>query len=268
MMRPYLALLKQQMRVRLQFRAALLGQVATNIFWALTRAAILRAFYTSGAGSASISLAQAVNMCWLTEICLYLMPGYLMDYSIWTQISRGEVGYDLLRPLDLYAHWYARTLAGRFSDFLLVLLPVGAAGLLMPGGLGLRLTAPPLSILAGVFTLATGMLLSCAMILVVFAACMDVHVGSGPASALMTCSQILAGSILPLQLWPDFMQGFLAFQPFASMMDLPMRFLAGSAGLSELPRVLLVQGFWFMALLALGRFWVKRNLRRMVIQGG
>ncbi len=117
-------------------------------------------------------------------------------------------------------------------------------------------------------TLITGLFFSCAVICLSYAAYMDVSVGPSLANVLMLISQVLAGSVLPLQLWPDKMQRFLAWQPFAGLMDLPLRFMVGSATLSELPRVLLLQAFWGAVIFLLGRFWIRRNLRRPIVQGG
>ena len=64
------------------------------------------------------------------------------------------------------------------------------------------------------------------------------------------------------------MQTFLRWQPFAAMMDLPLRFFAGSAALSELPGVLLGQLIWGVIIWRLGRAWIGLNLRRLVAQGG
>ena len=111
------------------------------------------------------------------------------------------------------------------------------------------------SVLAGLFTLCTGLVVSCAAICLKYGAQMDVNVGEAPARVMALVMQILGGYVLPLQLWPDFMQGFLKWQPFASMIDLPLRFMAGTASLSELPQVL-------------GRAWIGRNLKRLIVQGG
>ena len=51
-------------------------------------------------------------------------------------------------------------------------------------------------------------------------------------------------------------------------MDLPLRFMAGTASLSELPRVLLTQAAWGAVIWRLGRAWIGRNLRRLIVQGG
>lgn len=267
-MRAYFAVFRQQLLAGLQYRAGFWGTTTTHVVWAYVRVAIITAFYRYGGGEAGITLRQAVTMIWLQEIALNLLPGYGMDFTVWNKINRGEVAYDLVRPLDVYGHWYASAVSVKLSGFLLAVGPVTAVALLVPGEMGLRAVAPPLSFLAGIFTLATGLAVSCAAICLFYAAQMDVSLGDAPARVMMVISQILAGSLLPLQLWPDFMQTFLLWQPFASMMDLPLRFMAGTASLSELPRVLLTQAAWGAVIWRLGRAWIGRNLRRLIVQGG
>jgi ABC-2 type transport system permease protein len=97
---------------------------------------------------------------------------------------------------------------------------------------------------------------------------MDTRLGDGVARLFMAIAQVFAGIILPLQLWPDWAQGFLRLQPFAGALDLPLRFYIGSAHISELGRVLLSQLLWTAGMIALGRAWINRNLRKLVIQGG
>ena len=84
----------------------------------------------------------------------------------------------------------------------------------------------------------------------------------------MYATQILAGSVLSLQLWPESLQALMRFQPFSGMMDLPLRFFVGSEPLSALPGVLATQLFWAAALIFIGRRWIGRNLTRLTIQGG
>ena len=267
-MKAYIALFRQQFLSSLQYRAAFWSQVVTSIFWAYVHAAILATFYRFGSGTASLTLRQAIAFVWLKEIALNLLPGFGMNMNIWSRICKGEVAYDLVRPLDLYGHWYFSELSARLAPFITALAPLLLAALITPGELGLRLSAAPLSLLAGLITLSTGVLFSCAVACLSYAMCMDVRIGHAPANMFLLVVQVLAGSILPLQLWPDSMQRFLAMQPFAGLMDLPLRFMVGSATLSELPRVLMMQAVWGALIVLLGRFWVGRNLKRLIVQGG
>ena len=60
------------------------------------------------------------------------------DLEIEKLIREGGVAYELLRPVDLYAFWYVRTLASRVATTSLRSLPIVlVAGLVLPA-LGLE----------------------------------------------------------------------------------------------------------------------------------
>lgn len=265
---PYWALLRQQLIAGLQFRAGLWAKLTTNIFWGYVRAVIIWAFYKYGSGSASISLQQAVGIIWLQQIALNLVSGFGMDFTVWEKIRSGNVGYELLRPLDVYAHWYANAVAVKLAPFLTAIVPVAAVALLVPGELGLM---PPVSfmhLIACLFTLMTGLVLSCGTICLSYAMLMDVRVGEAPSNMMMTLIQIMAGAYLPLSLWPQWMQGFLYWQPFAGVLDLPLRFYVGAAPVSDVLRVVLIQAGWATLIIWAGRRWIGRNLKKLTMQGG
>ena len=129
-MKAYLSILRQQMIGQLQYRAGFWAGTLNHIFWGVARAAILVAFYLYGQGEADITMRQAVSMVWLQQVAGSLVPGWNTDIALYTQIRSGDVAYELLRPMDAYAHWYVKSLAGRLGPFLLVLVPVLGAGLL------------------------------------------------------------------------------------------------------------------------------------------
>lgn len=267
--RPYLSLFRKNMTGRMQYRAATWTQLLTNAFWGCARSAIVVAFYKYGAGTSALSMRQAVTMIWLQQIAMNLLPGNGgLDQAVWMKIVRGDVGYELLRPMDVYAHWYAGAAANKVVPFLLAVGPMTLAGLLVPGEIGMGAPASFGHLLACVLTLTTGLVISCAVICISYAMLMNVGAGTGPASIFMYTTQILAGSVLPLQLWPESVQTVMRYQPFASMMDVPLRFFVGSEPLSALPGVLLLQIFWAAALILAGRLWIRRNLSRLTIQGG
>lgn len=266
--RAYRAILRQQMVSGLQYRSGFWGQVVANLFWGYVRAAMLWIFYRWGKGEAGLTAAQAIGMVWLQQTAGHLLPGWGMNFSIWDKISSGEVGYELARPLDLYGHWYANAVAIKLAPFLMSALPVVFVAMLVPGELGLIPPASLPHLLACLLTLSTGLLLSCTAICLSYAMLMDVRVGGAPASFFMSFVQILAGSHLPLQLWPERLQRLLFLQPFAGILDLPLRFYVGTANLSDLPGILALQLTWTLALGFLGRRWIQSNLRKLVLQGG
>lgn len=267
--RPYFSILKKTLTGRMQYRAGTWTQLLTNAFWGCARSAILVAFYKYGDGGAALTMQQAVTMVWLSQIAMNLLPGMGgVDQSVWNKIVRGDVGYELLRPMDVYSHWYMSAAAGKIAPFLLAVVPMTLTGFLVPGEIGMGGPASFLHLLASLITLTTGLVISCAVICIGYALLMKPDAGTGPANIFMYATQILAGSVLPLQLWPESIQTLMRYQPFSGMMDLPLRFFVGSEPLSALPGVLMMQLFWAAALIFIGRKWIGRNLSRLTIQGG
>ena len=267
-MKAYLSILRQQMIGQLQYRAGFWAGTLNHIFWGVARAAILVAFYLYGQGEADITMRQAVSMVWLQQVAGSLVPGWNTDIALYTQIRSGDVAYELLRPLDAYTHWYVRSIAGRIGTFLLELVPILGIGLLVPEPWGLGAPVSPLHALACLITLLSGLFTSCAMILLSYAMVLDVRVGDAPSRMAVTVAQILSGLYLPLQLWPEGMQTFLYYQPFAGMLDLPVRLYVGAQPLSRAGEIVLLQAFWTAVFVLTGRAWIGRSFRKLVIQGG
>jgi ABC-2 type transport system permease protein len=78
----------------------------------------------------------------------------------------------------------------------------------------------------------------------------------------------LSGMLVPLPLFPAWLQPLLSVQPFRGLADVPFRIYTGhiapAAALLEIAQQLL----WCAALIWLGRGLLARALRRVVIQGG
>ena len=126
----------------------------------------------------------------------------------------------------------------------------------------------PLHALACLITLLSGLFTSCAMILLSYAMVLDVRVGDAPSRMAVTVAQILSGLYLPLQLWPEAMQTFLYYQPFAGMLDLPVRLYVGAQPLARAGELVLLQAFWTAVFVLAGRAWIGRSFKKLVIQGG
>ncbi len=269
-MKAYFSILRQQMIGQMQYRAGFWAGMSTHIFWGVARAAILVAFYVYGQGEAGITMQQAVSMVWLQQLAGVLVPGWNTnaDAALYNQLRTGDVAYELLRPLDAYTHWYVRSIAGRIGTFLLELVPILGIGLLVPEPWGLGAPVSPLHALACLITLLSGLFTSCAMILLSYAMVLDVRVGDAPSRMAVTVAQILSGLYLPLQLWPEGMQTFLYYQPFAGMLDLPVRLYVGAQPLARAGEIVLLQAFWTAVFVLAGRAWIGRSFRKLVIQGG
>jgi len=265
-----LALFRIQTAMALQYRMAALVNSSIGIFWALIEATVYTVFYhyaDNRDAAIALSLPQMISYIWLNQV-IWGFLSFDIDGDIRNKINNGDVGVELCRPLGLYAHWFARSSAGRMGRSLWRSLAITAAGLAMP--LSYRLSGPASAsgLLLFLLTATSGFLLASSYQMLMTSVRLGITWGEGPTFILQMVAAVLSGGYLPLQLWPDFMQKFLLWQPFAGLMDLPIRLYVGSMRPEEAPIVLAAQAGWMAVFLAAGMLVMKRKLGGIIVQGG
>lgn len=260
----YGAIFGARFRVLLQYRAAAAAGLATQLFWGLIRVMILDAFYRSSKTPQPMSFSDVVSYVWLGQATLLLIP-WNLDADVRSQIRTGGVAYELLRPLDLYWHWFARSIALRTAPTLLRAVPVLVLAALF---FGLRL---PATVAAGCGWLAlTGaaVLLSSAVTALVNISLLWTVSGDGVARLMPTVAYLFSGMIIPLPLYPEWAQKLVSFLPFRGLIDVPFRVYLGHIPAQQIPALLLQQLTWCAVLIMFGRWLLGRGRRRLVVQGG
>jgi ABC-2 type transport system permease protein len=77
----------------------------------------------------------------------------------------------------------------------------------------------------------------------------------------------LSGMIVPLVLLPAWAQGFLFWQPFAGLVDIPYRIYFGNLAGWDAFAGLTAQALWIVLFILSGRWWVDRVMARVDMQG-
>jgi ABC-2 type transport system permease protein len=256
----------------LQYRAAALAGVWTQVFFGFVLVMIYEAFYNSTSAQQPIAFAQIVSYVWLGQALLAMLP-WNVDAELRAMIRSGAVAYELCRPVDLYSLWYARAMAWRTAPTLMRAVPLCIfAGVVLPlAGLDeWRLAGPPSTAAAAAFlaTMVCTLLLGCALTTIINISLLWTVGGEGVAIIVATLSTLLSGMTLPLPLFPDWAQPVVQALPFAGLVDLPFRVFTGHSAPGAVWRVLAHQLLWTMALVLLGRWLLARGMRRVVVQGG
>jgi len=78
----------------------------------------------------------------------------------------------------------------------------------------------------------------------------------------------LAGHILPLPFFPDGLRQVAELLPFAAMQNMPLRIYSGNISSMDAIGGILFQICWFTVLLVIGKVWMNKTLKKVVIQGG
>lgn len=263
-MSSYLAIFKCRISSLFQYRAAAIAGLTTQFFWGLVKMIILTAFYAQTIAPQPISLEQAITFIWLGQAFLQLIP-WFFDKELEALIRSGNVAYELVRPLDLYWHWFYRSMAMRIVPTMLRCFPViFLAGLF-------QWLPPPISIQAGfvfIVSLFFALLLSTAITTLVAITIFWTISGEGILRLLPHTVMILSGMMVPLPLFPEWMQPFINLQPFRGIIDIPNRFYTGVIPVDEASYYLGFQVMWSLILILFGKQMMNRATKKIIIQGG
>ena len=263
-MRPYLAVLGCRLSATLQYRSAALSGVVTQLFWGGVKTMILMALYANAEGSQPITLAQAITFVWLGQAMVTLLP-WDVDDEIEEMVKSGNVANALIHPIDVYGLFFARSLALRLFPtlvraFIVIIIAAAFFGL-----------APPISAAAGLaygVSLVFAAALASAMTAIVSTTLFWTICGDGIQRLMPHFTLLLSGMVLPLPLFPDWLQPLLGIQPFRGIIDIPCRIYTGVIPLEEVLYAFLFQIAWIAVIVKAGRWLMAKALARIEIQGG
>jgi len=270
-LRPYQAVVRARFNLLLQYRAAALAGFVTQCWWGALKIMVLSAFFREVASS-PMTIQQAIDYVWLGQALLTLLP-WSADPEIARMVRSGDVAYERLRPLDTYAFWYARAVARRTATPLLRAIPM-----VITAGLVLRLLGMSRWALSGPAGWDAALLFCASMVLVValsaaVATVMDILTVAtlsdrGVNALIGPLIIVFSGSLVPLPLFPDWLQRGLALQPFAGLIDVPFRIYTGHLSAVAAASGLVRQAVWVVLIILIGRWLMARVMARLQTQGG
>jgi ABC-2 type transport system permease protein len=271
-LRPYRAIVDARFRMLLQYRAAAVAGLWTQLFFGLVILSIYEGFYRSTTRAQPMTFQQICSYVWLGQALLGMLP-WNADADVRAMVRTGAVAYELCRPIDLYGLWYARAVAWRTAPTVLRALPmclIAAIGLPLVGLDEWRLAAPPslASAIAFGATLVCTLSLGCALTTLVNISLLWTISGEGAVILMTALVTFFSGMIVPLPLFPDWAQPIVQALPFAGLVDLPFRVFTGHIPPRAVVSVLQHQLVWTVILVLSGRWLLSRGLRRIVVQGG
>ena len=252
----------------LQYRAAALAGLSTQLVWGAMEVLLYRAFWLEQPDRFPMGMEALASYIWLQQAFLTLFALWNWEFDILESVKTGSVAYELLRPADIYGMWLSRSAANRLSRALLRMAPVLLAALLVPAPYGLRLRISPAAF--GVFLLSTALmvLVVCAYSLFVYALTFYLTDPNGIMVLSVAAADLLGGAIVPLPFLPDGFRRLAELTPFGSMQNVPLRIFSGDIPLPEAPAAIGMQVFWAAVLIAAGYLLTQHGLRRAVILGG
>lgn len=267
-MKKYWSFFTVRLKSGLQYRAAAWAGVATQFAWGGLSLLMYRAFYESNPAALPMDYHLLSSYIWLQQALLALFMAWYFDGDILDAVSSGSVAYELCRPMDLYSMWFVKNMAVRVSRVLLRFAPILLVSVFLPEPYGLR---APAGLLAGIgfaVSLLLGFLVMVSFSMLIYIATFYTVTPNGIRILAISAVEFLAGGVIPIPFFPEWLQPIINALPFASMQNAPLLIYIGYRTGEEIWYTLLLQLIWVAALIGLGRVLMARALKKVVVQGG
>ena len=247
------------------YRLATASGVFTNTVFGYLRASVLVFVAASNGGEVEgLSGPELATFAFVSQGFLMIV-GAFGDRELAERIHNGDVVVDLYRPADVQTWW----LASWYGKSAFQLVARGVPPVLL-GALAFEVRWPDpwwhWLVFAASILLATT---------VGFAICFCSNLvtfwlldNRGMDLMVTMLISFFGGLILPVTLFPSWLQTVANLLPFVALFQLPVEIYLGLHDGRFLVLALAQQLFWVVALLALGRAMLLAATRRVVIQGG
>lgn len=270
-MRAYLSVGKLKFLGGLQYRSAASAGVATQFFWGFIYIMIFVAFYHQSSAMnnpPAISLPDLVAYIWLQQAFLAFIVLWFRDQEIFQLIIGGNIAYEMCRPCDIYAYWYAKLLASRLASAILRCLPILAIAFFLPQPYRMHPPASAAALTLFLAALTLGLLVLVAVSMFIYISVFWTMSPVGSTLLIGVLGEFMAGLVIPVPLMPDWLQRIAYALPFRWTADFPFRVYSGQIPLQEACIGVIVQLGWLAVLVIAGRLLMKKALRQVVVQGG
>jgi ABC-2 type transport system permease protein len=193
---------------------------------------------------------------------------WIRDNELFDLITSGNIAYELCRPTDLYGLWYAKLIAQRLSGAILRCFPIIIVASLLPYPYNFSLPQSITAFMLFLITLTLGLILIVSISMLIYISTFYTMSPMGSLLIFSVLGEFFSGLVIPIPLMPKALQRLAYLLPFRYTSDLPFRIYAGNIGIREGVISIGVQLLWILLLITLGRLWMKKALRKIIIQGG
>lgn len=265
-MKKYLSYFKLRFNTTLEYREAALAGIVTQFFWGIMEIMIFMAFYKSGVET-DISLQDLVTLIWLRQ-AFYGIASWSKDPEISRMIEKGNIAYELCRPVSIYWIWYFKTISSRLAATLLKFSPILILASFLPSGYKLMPPESLLSFVLFLITLSLSVFVVAGILNLLYISFFYTISSKGSAALFYAVASFFAGNQIPIALMPKALQIFCYILPFGVIIDLPNRIWSGNINTQGALIGIGIQLMWIFILIIVGNLLMNKSLKKVVVQGG
>lgn len=267
-LRKYLSFFRIRFSAGLQYRAAAIAGIVTQFIWGTMEILLYEAFWRTDPSAFPMARGELYTYIWIQQALLAMYMPWIFDNSIFDQITNGGVALELCRPADIYTMWYLKNCSMRLSRVLLRCIPIFVITAFLPEPFGFRPPSDPIRLILSLFSLIIGFLIVIAISMLIYISAFYTLDSRGVRMVAATIAEFCAGAVIPLPFLPDGVRRVMDLLPFASSQSTPFLIFSGSLTGTDAFWAMGLQLFWCVALIAVGKLWMRSALKNVVLQGG
>ena len=147
-------------------------------------------------------------------------------------------------------------------------MPILIVAVFLPDPYGLRGPADTFHFLLFLLTLILGLMVMVAFSMLIYILACFTLSSDGLRILFSSAVEFFAGAVIPLPFFPEGMRKVMELLSFAAMQNVTLRVYSGDLSGIELWKAVVLQVFWMITLVALGKLLSQRAEKRAVVQGG
>ena len=263
-MRLFWKLTQVSIQRQLTYRTATIAGLLTNYFFGILRATVFIALYGAQPSVADISLQGVITYAALGQALI----GYLSLfhwYELMDTVYTGDIGSDLLKPMNYYLFWMAQ-------DFGRAIVQLLLRGLTLLVGFALIFDIQWPKDFSHFIVITVSMILSWFVsfswrFLVNLSAFWSPN-AKGFLRFVFVLSWFFSGFLMPLRFFPAWVSRISYLTPFPHTFNTVIEVYLGILAGTNLALAILGQFTWAIILFILGQIVLRFGVRRLVILGG
>lgn len=263
-MRLFWELAKLSFRRQMAYRAAALAGLATNFFFGMLRAMLLIALYGGRNEAAGITLQAAITFTGLSQALIGPLSMFNW-FDLMRTVYSGDVGSDLLKPMNYFTFWLAQDFGRALASFLWRAVTIMLAYMLV---FDLTFPRTPVQWLFVFLSMILGWLVSFSWRFLVNLSAFWTPNAIGVGRFFFIISWFLSGFLMPLRFYPQWLIQLAHLTPFAHTVNTIVEIYLGVLTEQEMLLAMVNQAIWAIGLVTVSHIVMRAGVRRLVIQGG
>lgn len=211
---------------------------------------------------------ELVNYVWIQTCFAPFFSAWIIDSDLNNIIKTGNIAYEYLKPLDLYWSWFIRLISQRLFIGMVSSVPILFLIGVLPERYALRIQPSTERILLFIVAISLALILNTVLSLLVYISVFHTFSITGSLLIFGSIMEFLGGVVIPFSLFPENVKSVLNVLPFKYGAAYLSQIFNGKEITMDSLAGIIFQLIWIIIVILLGRGWLKRNIKHIVVQGG